>query len=796
MKLFINNLRLVVEVVATVGWVFSHSFNVICEEIPPLNSDATDRLPQTVDGRFLVPDIGCFWSFSADGDEYKKLIDAVAPTGAFDVLTITLRSNNSIVGNSQALQTTKKAVEYARDKYGIRTLLDIDLRIARYDFEKRYPDLLQERLLFKEQPYTERERRASFHFEAPNLTDHYTGNLPYYSRGGRVVKAWAYNKTDEGAIDPKTIVDVSKNARCEEPRSSGNNNNGVDVDPTSTNEFNVEFLDAAQGRAFITCAVAFKYSYPDVFADETMDLEREIYEYYRDAPAYGVAKDEWGFPPYFNRDNKLDDFWYSERARLAYADAYEGRDLVDDLFLLFLPRLDADEERVSSFDRYQRLCSERVVSYEYQNYDETKKIWGDDSFVGVHCTWYPWPNVLEMRKNGIMWWKAKRDVAQTDEYTPFCVRNSLAKKTGSLWINMFYAQTPVKYIWEHWTAVASGGRVHLHSLYPRGEDTPTNPLDSRLLPIVGDARVAEIRQKIRILNFISNSQIDSPVAVIFGRFAAANPLSPNYKVIGWDLCDRFSTQGYPADLIPIDEINAQDRKGEAIWKVSDGYLQYGSQKYSVIILNGGGECEREDYEQLRQLATSTKDCKTEIISLPPNASSDEKDALVSKIVARFEKENMIAQTPWVCDNYNFGVESEVSSRPPRKCVSRFLDGTILWIAAEENDFGDPITLNDERLRLRSGDDSPSISVEANGVFAVRFDEQGELIALAASELKSFRIGEFGVKLSEEEIGNDPVDVAIWRDESGEWRGVLQREKNDLPHSLKGIVKDWRYLRRR
>ena len=97
--------------------VASMSKSVGANEAPPLNPSHPDRLPTDIDGRPVVPDVGCFWSFDPAGDSYKNLADAVAPYGAFDVLTITLRSNNSLVENRQALETTKKAVEYARDRY-------------------------------------------------------------------------------------------------------------------------------------------------------------------------------------------------------------------------------------------------------------------------------------------------------------------------------------------------------------------------------------------------------------------------------------------------------------------------------------------------------------------------------------------------------------------------------------------------------------------------------------------------------------------------------------------------------
>ena len=71
-----------------------------------------------------------------------------------------------------------------------------------------------------------------------------------------------------------------------------------------------------------------------------------------------------------------------------------------------------------------------------------------------------------------------------------------------------------------------------------------------------------------------------------------------------------------------------------------------------------------------------------------------------------------------------------------------------------------------------------------------------MTGVVASELKSFRVGEFGVELSDEEIGDDPIDVALWKDDRGEWRGVFQRGANDAPEGLAKLVSNLRYLKRR
>ncbi|MBQ6829148.1 MAG: hypothetical protein IJO46_14150, partial [Thermoguttaceae bacterium] len=532
----------------------------------PLNPTAPGRLPATLDGLRLAPDFGCFWGFSVDGEDYRALFDAVEPTGAFDALTITLRSLPRFDGNAAAVAATKKAVEYARER-GVGAILDVDLRIARYDFEAARPDLSQERVYFKEldlRTLGEADGRGELAFEAPNLNDHYAGARPFYVRGARFVKAWRYRKNADGAVEPGSVVDVS--AAFSVPTTNAPlEKNRIDfVDATSRNRFGVpvdlaaldgvKSANGANGGDFLAVAVAFRYSCPDIFADETLELEKRLYEQYRDVPALGVAKDEWGFPPSFDRQNRLDDFWYSEATRRAYsaafgaddlkdfggsdgssgskgaADASEAgsRDLVDDLFLAFRPQAGREAERIAAVDRFNRLCADRVLKYEIQNYQTTKEIWGPDAFVGVHCTWFPFPNTLEMRKNGVMWWKAPRDFAQSDEYVPFCCRNSLAKATDSHWINMFYARQVAPYIFEHWTAAASGGRVHIHNIYPRDENSPQNPLDNRLMPIVEDGGVARIRSKIRTLSLISDAPLDAPVAVVFGRFGAMNPLRAGY----------------------------------------------------------------------------------------------------------------------------------------------------------------------------------------------------------------------------------------------------------------------------
>lgn len=763
-----------------------------------LNPTAPTRLPARIDARPITPDFGCFWSFDLETDNYKTLIDALGPVNAFDVLSITLRNLSSFYGNDKAIETTKKAAEYAKSQYGVDTIIDLDLRVARYDFEKKHPDLAQERLMFANVDIPAVPKTLSLSFNAPTLTDHYTGNYPYFVRGGRVVRAWAYRRDENGMIIPDSVINVTDLAAADAEQYFVEDKPGYDVDQTVKNSLEVSFKSDAlpQSADGVTVAVAFRYSYPDVFADETLELERRLYESYRDVPTLGGYKDEWGFPPCFDREDKLNDYWYSERMASAYANRFNGENLVDDLFLACQPQKDRERERIKVLDQFHKLCSDRVLDYENQNYRLNKELWGRDAFVGVHCTWYPWPNMLEMRKNGLMWWKAPRDVAQTDEYVPFSARNSMAKGCGSLWINMFYAKQTSPYITEYWTAAAAGGRVHVHNIYPRDDNSPKNEKDSRLLPIVGDAGGSRVREKIRMLNIVTNSQIDSPVAVVFSRFGAANPLRQEYQAVGTDICDRFSSRGFPCDLLPVDEIFSSRPDGTLKWSVQDGRLAYGDQKYEALIFFGENDAEEDAWNALRNLADDNPEIKTRFVSIPAGASSEEKEQKVAETIVFLERGGVLKQTPWVGDPNRFGTtDAETSLRPPRTAFSRFIDGTLLWIAATASDFGDPIVLQNERIKLKDGGLSPNISARANGVFSVRFDKQGALDAVVIDDAKSLEIGDFSFELSDEEIGDDPVDVAVWRDAQGNWRGVFQRKKNDLPEALRKLVPTWNYLQK-
>ena len=736
-------------------------------EMPCLNPDHPDRQPISFNGRLIPPDIGCFWRGTGPAAEIKAFADHVGKDGAFDAFCLTVRGLESFSDNPQNEDDVRQGVEYAFSQYGIGAHLDIDLRIARLDFERKYPNRLQEQLFLEEK---EAGAPLEFVMKANDLNDHYTGVAPYYVRGARFLKAWRYRKTEKGEVIAESVREISSAAQYKK---------------VNEKECRVSFAkEAADSGEFIAIAVAFAYRYPDLFSKEALECDAELYKKYSAVPALGSGKDEFGMLPAFMYGVDLRNaHWYSETMRECYARRSDGRDLIDDCFLMFIPQTDRESDRAKACDIYRRMTFDRMLEYESQNYDLTKECWGKTAFVGVHGTWFPWPNINEFRKNGLFWWKMKRDFAQSDEYTPFCCRNGMAKGTDSCWINMYYAATPKPYLYEHWTAALSAGRVHIHQLYPSQPDAPKE----KMLSIV-DAGAGRIRTAVRLLNYITGSPIESPAAVIFGHFGAMNPARPEYKKVGVFLCDHFAENGYPADLIPSDEINTMGLDGKKRWQLNaDGHLQYGSQPYRYLVFYGDGESDHADFEAIEKLAG--ENCKTNIVRIPAESSKEDSLARLDQVIESLRNSKIPGHTPWERDHYQFISNSdEVSVRPKMRGTARLIDETIVWVSGENCSAGDPIELNNETVVSNDGTRTNRVSMKCTGIGACRFDDKGAFEALAAAELTYFKADDIQIELQ------TPTDIVLWRDNSG-WHGIFQTKTNELPEVLKKITSDWKWLKR-
>jgi hypothetical protein len=721
--------------------------------------DAPVRLPQTD----APPSMGCwFWSaqeFEPQG--YEDFLDLYAEHTGFDLLTTSIRHPVEVTDKAVHDQI-KGAAEYARAK-GMGIVMDLDVRLARQAFQDKYPDELQEIVALREVALKESEDVA---LSIASLTfgDHYTFKAaPYYTTSSRVLRVYSYELGEKGIL-PSTVEDIT--ARCL-------------VETADKEGVTVSIPCSEKDRGRTACVMAaFTLFSPAVFAPHLMAFEESIIQSYGDAPLAGVCKDEWGFPGRFKPP--ADELWFSRFMADAYAENCGGRDLVRDLLLMSKGWEGQESARASAINHYMDLCWRRNAALENAFSAATKATFGAKAVVATHPTWYPFPCAEEVFKNGLDWWACKRDIAQTDESTPFAIRTALAKKWNSpLWYNMYYAPSVEEYKQELWRSVLGGGRINFHPVWPSTLKKTTLSLLS------GDLLRAEAR--VRMLNYISTAPVDSPVAVIFGHAAALNWTGEKLGDVGLAVSNACWEAGYYADIIPSSEIAAGH-----LTISEDGHVQYGPQRYSAAVLYHP-QFERPAMADFFQAAAEgrtavfrvgewTMDFDGNAVDgnalLPTTMKATDEDTCVQALTAYLVKSRIEPQTPSTLRSH-LGFPDSMVPKASGQC--RLIDGTYVLAAGENNVMGDSI----QRSIVANG---YPVSFDAVGFAAVRLRPDGSVEAMAAGDLKSFKTEGMQIDLKER------ADVALWQNANGEWQGVVQGCAGAIPKALAEITNNWKRLR--
>jgi hypothetical protein len=637
-----------------------------------------------------------------------------------------------------------------------------------------YPDELQGSLWLKEIKLS-RDNPVAAVVRSIQLSDHMTGRkTTYISLQGSLIRVYSYHKTADG-IDPNTLKDITK--ACIATISS---KDSVVVHIPATGE-------NSQLQACVM--VSFTRLTPAVYAPHLMAFQNQMIEDYADTPLGGAEYPEWGFPPSYPimKMKSLGHFWYSKYYAAAYAKNTGGRDLLADCLLMYLGIRGEKSDRMMAINNYMELNWQRNSALEDDFYHATKKAFGPEATVINHPTWWPYPNSFEYRKDGLDWWTATRDLAQTDETTPFAVRTALSKKWNSpVWYNQYYATNKKDYQTALWSYVLGGGRVNFHPFYPRSnEDKEKNErLGGELALLRGDLMRGESR--VRLLDFITKSPLDCPVAVVFGHASTMNWAGPYFEQLGMNLVDSLWSMGIPTDLIPTSEIDSHSLVID-----KDGWIRYGKQRYAAVILYNP-EFEKPSTEEFFNEASKgrTKLFRIGNWTRTFNGKAFDGNAALPRNMVAGNIKSVMLEVPKILKKGGIGLQTPATrimkgfarpSNAPRSTgFCRLIDGTLVQVAGTDNVAGDVIN---SKMKVGKYD----VSFKAIGVAAVRLDEKGRVEAMAAGGLKYFKAGSLDVKLDE------PVDVALWRTDNGGFKGVIQGLKGKIPRQLLTLTKDWTRL---
>ena len=721
------------------------------------------RLPDDV-----TPVIGAwFWreeTFQPEG--YRKRLDFFRDHTVYNLLTTSCRLPGREVTTPGVHDQLREAIAYAK-RCGMDVAFELDVRLAREAFQKAYPDELQEVLRLRTIELTG-EGQATLRIKSEVPRDHMNSRtVPYLLVSSRLVRVYTFER-GPGGIKAGTVQDVNL-ARCSMRKVA--DQNAVDV--------TIHCRPDMKGRT-ACIAVAFTHLTPDVFAPHLLDFQRSIIEQYGDLDLVGILKDEWGFPPCYDGCPQKNDFWYSEARAAAYAERAGGRDLVRDCLLMYLGEQGRQAERQAAINHFLDMSRLRNSLIEDHCYRLAKEFFGPDAYLFTHPTWMPYPGTAEFKKNGLHWWTATRNLAQTDECTPYCARTSLAKKWGSpVWFNQYYAKTAESYELNVWSHALGGGRINYHPLYPYEGDWYGD--------LLVRSRVMRAESRVRLLNLISSSPVDCPVAVIFGHACGMNWAGPAYDDVGLALTDKLWREGFYADLIPSTEIS-----DPALRINDDGFVQYGPQSYSVVVLY------HPEFEQpgtaaffrvaakgrtvLFRVGQWTRDFNAKPFdgkTALPAAMTEVADAPTcgDLVIAKLRELGVEPHSPATWETQ--WSRELATAAPDQRGHLRLIDGTRIMLSGKNNVEGDLI-----RAEFHIG--RHKVFMDAVGVAAVRLDPNGELEAFAAGGLKRLSAPGLTIELHER------LDIAYWH-ENGRPRGVIQGFETKVPTRLKIFCQDWQHL---
>lgn len=747
----------------------------------------SSRLPDDI-----PPVIGCwFWieeEFKPGG--YRKFIDMVSKYTAYNLLITTMRVPDKEITDKDVHEQIKEAAAYAR-KNGMGVVLELDVRHSLGAFQKAYPDALQERLRLREVELSDCGE-VIMNIGSGSVAGDAIGRYPTLS--SRLVRVYSYICSSEG-IEPDTVQDITEKL-CK-------------VKCATAKELSVVICCSEKTRGRKACVIAsFTHLYPAVFAPHLIKFERDTVKKYADVDLAGLCKDEWGFIAAAPRGNPdKNDYWYSKFRAQAYAKRTGGRELVRDCLLMWKGERGRQAERQAAINHFMEMNWQRNGEIECEYYRAAKEYFGLGAFVGTHPTTfsysqslrtsgdprcrlgeiithlpvvtyqtkYTYPDSCEFERNGLDWWVVRRDFAQTDYMAPYCVRSSLAKKWGgAVWYNMYFSRLVANYTRDIWAHALAGGRMNFHPVFPY-------PNKYRIsLEVLLRTGIMRGDCRIRLLNFISESPIDCPVAIIFGHACAMNWTGPAYEDVGIGVANGLWRAGFYADLIPSSEIG-----NKALQISDDGYVKYGPQRYSAVVLYHP-QFERAETATFFQEAACGKTSLYRVGDWTRDFGGKQfygNSALPSQMVAFTDVNSCIAEViEHLC---KVGIEAHTPATrrmaghacPVAKGRCRLIDGTEIIVSGENQVTGDPIQTT---FNLKG----QKVKVDAVGVVGVRVGDDGSLEAMAAGGLRYFEVGRFKIKLEK------PADIALWRDEKGKMQGVLQDWDGPIPAALTAITPNW------
>jgi hypothetical protein len=506
-----------------------------------------------------------YWFITSDQHKptvYKAKIDSFAKFSKYTLVFLTEREGYSFYDSTNMHPIFKDMVAYAHQKG-----LKLGLQIWKRDF---FTDLENtDRLIQEGEQTLDANGEASYQVQAFGAREM---NSLIKSE---LFKVYAFKKTADGFYQAGSLQDISSKATA------------VNAKETVSVKINA----GANLKGYqVYILTQHYYNSCSNFSDQAMKMLLNAFKAYRDIPFDGIGLDEYKNLK-IARQKIMDSTGEVFRERLYSVGMAKqiklrtGKQMDRVLLDMRYAPVGKPEIRISAINQYMQLLRSATLPLEAAVYDLGKKMYGSNTFIGLHNTFHNNLDKDEVWQTGVSWWSIKRDYGHTDEETSTSIQLGVGMSyQKNAMYNMYYGPK-IDRIWtKALYDLRFGIRTHYHA---------ANDMQGWGVSIDAPyalAKINPVENAARLLNRFNPPFPAVKLLVVYGMEAIYN-WYPNVKNRGmYDINDKLGmdrkslelwNNGYYHAAVPTDLIEAKKSTTQFFQK----YVQFGGK----LLLEGSAD---------------------------------------------------------------------------------------------------------------------------------------------------------------------------------------------------------------
>lgn len=388
-----------------------------------------------------------YWFFNKEmlvETVWKNKIDSLVANSKYTLIFLTSRNGLDFFEPEKMKPTFTKLVAYAHSK-GLKIALQL------WGTNKNTSEAACERSVVENEAILDDNGAVNIYNKAKHIRAQ--SGKPFKSA---LLKAYIFKQTASGFYEPKSLVDIT--AQCT-------------VVTTTDSSVTLKVNEGKQYAGYsVYVMTQHFYKVSSNHSQEAIDKFVNVMQAYKDIPFDGVGLDEYTNLKLFatwelqKAKEPLRERLYSLDMAKVYKNVY-GSDIETTLFNMRYAPNDKPEVRIKAINTYMDIMRKGTINVETAVYDNAKKIFGSNTFVGLHDSHHNHLDGDEVWQTGINWWNVKRDYGHTDEGTPTATQMGVAfGYSKNMLYNMFYDKSIDKIQEKAFNDLRYNIRTHYHAI--------------------------------------------------------------------------------------------------------------------------------------------------------------------------------------------------------------------------------------------------------------------------------------------------------------------------------------------